>query len=463
MIYLIIIAVIIVMAFIAPAKKETTNDFNAEFGNASEHLSLFNKGFSLTGGLKATTRDMAYKNALIIGQSGSGKTSTVLIGSVFTIARGNSSMAIMDVSGEIYKLTSGYLASQGYKIICIDFGPDSDGFNPLSVCKTPDDIQRVAQILVKNSNVESKSDQFWATAGEMLLSTFMQYLKFYAAPEQQSMASVLALVETFAAEPKKIDKLFVRTDEKLLRSYKALVATPDRTLQSIIATVIATLKIFKNPAVARTTAYNSIDIPSLRKERTALFICTPVSQVNFLAPVSALLFESLFQEMLSRIPKKSECAVFFLLDELVTMRFQNLGIVYSNCRKFRCACMGLIQDERMLEMRYSSAEAHAIKTNSYSKVYLQGQPLATCIQLQETLGQKIYTNEKGMERKAHLMEASAIRMSKESIILLGSELPLRETMHPYYNHFSFNSRTKIPPYQPTRKIPFEEPPLIPLD
>jgi type IV secretion system protein VirD4 len=462
MIYTIIIGVIILFGLFSSGKKETEEKFNAEFGNADDHLSVFNLGFSLTGGRPATTRDVAFKNALIIGQSGSGKTSTVLIGSVFTLSRGNSSMAIMDVSGEIYQLTSGYLASQGYKIICIDFGENSDGFNPLATCKTPNDIQRVAQILVKNSNVESKSDQFWSTAGEMMLSTFMQYLLFYAEPEYHSMANVLAMIETFAAEPQKIDKLFVKVDEKLLRSYKALVATPDRTLQSVIATAIATLKIFKNPAVARCTAFNTVDIPSLRKEKAALFICIPVNQVNFLAPVSALLFESLFQEMLSRVPDKSECACFFLLDELVTMRFQNLGIVYSNCRKYRCGCMGLIQDERMLEMNYSSAEAHAIKTNSFSKVYLQGQPLGTSIQLQETLGQRIVVNEKGMERRMHLMEAPAIRMSKESIILLGAELPLKEKMYPYYNHYSFNARTKMTPYQATKKIPFDEPPLLPL-
>lgn len=458
----VIIGAVILLAILSSGKTDAPDTFNAEFGNAGSHLSAFNFGFSLTGGLRATTMDVAFKNALIVGQSGSGKTSTVLIGSVFTLSRGNSSMAIMDVSGEIYQLTSGYLASKGYTIICIDFGPHSDGFNPLASCTTPDDIQRVAQILVKNANVESKSDQYWSTAGEMLLSTFMQYLVFYAAPEYHSMASVLAMVETFAAEPKKLDALFVKVDEKLLRSYKALVAIPDRTLQSIISTAITTLKIFKNPSVVRTTAYNTIDIAGMRKHKTALFICIPVTQVTFLAPVSALLFESLFQEMLSRIPKKSECACFFLLDELVTMRFQNLGIVYSNCRKYRCGCMGLIQDERMLEMNYSSAEGHAIKTNSYSKVYLKGQPLATCIQLQETLGQRKQTNEKGTDRKVHLMEAPAIRMSKESIILLGAELPLKEKMYPFYNHFLFSGRTKIPPYTPMKKIPFDEPPIIPL-
>jgi hypothetical protein len=72
-------------------------------------------------------------------------------------------------------------------------------------------------------------------------------------------------------------------------------------------------------------------------------------------------------------------------------------------------------------------------------------------------------NEKGFEHKAHLMEASAIRMSKESIILLGAELPLREKMYPYYNHIIFSGRTKIPPYELTKKIPFEEPPVIMID
>lgn len=454
---------LLLVAVVAGDKKE--EGFSARFGKASDFLSMFNKGFSLTGGLRATTREVAYKNALIIGQSGSGKTSTVLIGSVFNLARGNSSMAIMDVSGEIYQKTSGYLSKKGYKIYCIDFTSHSDAFNPLMINKSQEYILKVAQTLIANSKIESKSEPYWSSASEMIISTFLQYLVFYAEPQYCSLPNVQVLLETFAAEPHKIDKLFVSTnDEKLIKSYKAIVATPERTLQSVVSTALTALRLFKTPSVARCTAINTIDIASLRKEKTALYICIPLNQVAFLAPLSALLFETLFQEMLSRIPEnKKGHSVFFLLDELITMKFQNLGLVYANCRKYLCGCIGLIQDERMLEMNYSSAEAHAIKTNSFSKVYLQGQPLATCVQLQEILGKYIEIDEKGIQRQKYLMEASAIRMSKESIILLGAELPLREKMYPYYSHPIFHRRTKIPAYRLEQKIPFTEPPLLNLD
>ena len=459
-----IICISIGVVLIIAAATSSSDEEHKGFGDLSDHLSSYSNGYALAGGLKATNLDTAYKNALIVGQSGSGKTSTVLVGSTFTLARGKASLCSMDVSGEIHKLTSGYLAKHGFNIHCIDFGPNSDGFNVFDLCRVPTDAQKVAHTIIKNSGVESKSDMYWSASAEMLLSVFMQYLILHAEPKYRSMANVVRLVETFSAEPQKTDRLFVSAkDEKLLASYKAVNAAGERTLQSTVSMALTALKIFKSPAVARCTAMSTFDFSSFRKEKTVLYICTPLNEVSFMAPISALLFESLFKEILSRIPDKSENSIFCLLDEMVTMKFQNLGLVYSNCRKYRAGCMGLVQDERMLEMNYSPAEAHAIRTNSFSKVYLKGQPLATCKMLEETLGRCAVKDERGIERMKPLMEASEIRMSSEAIILCGSSLPLKAKMTPFFDHYVLNSRTKIPPYQSERKIPFDEPPLIPLD
>lgn len=443
----VIIIGLIVLLLAAFANKVSGNSTFESIGSIT---SIFNQGFSLTGGFKAITKEMSYKNALVVGQSGSGKTSTVLIATLNSISRGNSSACILDVSGEIYALMSGYL-SKKYKIYCIDFSETSDGFNPLDTCKNVSDIQKVASIIIKNSGTESKSDPYWSASSQKLLEIFIQYMVEYTEPKYQTMANLVRMIEYFAGQPEKIDKCFARAKEDLLTAYKALISVGDKTLQSTVSTALVALKLFKNPEVARCSSMTTFDFEKFRKEKSILFINTPISDVNFLAPFSALLFEQLFKVVLSRIPHKKECAVFCVLDEMVTMKFQNLGLVYSNIRKYKGGCIGIVQDERMLEMNYTPAEAHAIRTNSFSKIYLPGQPHATCKTLEEIIGKD--------EKSKPVLAASQIRQLEEAIIICGNKKPFKEKMIPFYNHWILSVRAKYLPYKATRKIDFNIPPM----
>ncbi len=452
--YIIIGAVLLLIILTVPQEKEHGHTFTAEFITPGTFMSSFNFGFSLAGGSRATSRDIAFRNSLVVGPSGSGKTSSVIIGSIFTLARGNSSMVIMDVSGELLKLTSGYLERRrGYKVYCIDFGPSSDSFNCIGGLKTITEIQKVAFLLIKNSNIESKNDPFWSSSAEMLLSLFIEYLVFFAPVEFCNMANLVRLTDIFAGNPEKIDALFVKTrNQELVTKYKAMIAMSEKTLQSVLATVRTALKVFATPALRNCTATNTIDFSTFRKEKSVLYICTGLNDIGYYAPISALLFEAVFKEIFSRVPKKHELPIFSIIDEMASMRFQNLGLVFANCRKHRSGCIGVLQDLEMLKMSFSAGEVHAITSNSYSRVFLPGQPLKTCQELEAILGKYTYEDEKTKaEKTRQLATASEIRMFKEAIILVGNEPPIKAIPISYYNHWLLNGRTKITPFESTRQ------------
>ncbi len=90
-----VIGLALLVLIIASSKKKPDSSYSAEFVSPTTVMSVFNFGFSLAGGLRATSREIAFRNSLIVGPSGSGKTSTVLIGSIFTLARGKASMCIV--------------------------------------------------------------------------------------------------------------------------------------------------------------------------------------------------------------------------------------------------------------------------------------------------------------------------------------------------------------------------------
>src|ERR1035437_9046006 len=190
MTYIIIIAVIILLyVFLSQNDSHT---YNAKFGSNWEHLSRFNQGFSISGA-KAITQKLSYENCALFGPTGSGKTTTIIIPSAVSLAKGKSSIIFNDVSGEVYERTSSFLAHEGYKILRLDFSNSSksETFNPLLECKSISDIQKVALLVVRNSIGQSKSDPFWENGSILLISLFARYLVFHTEPEFCTLQNVL--------------------------------------------------------------------------------------------------------------------------------------------------------------------------------------------------------------------------------------------------------------------------------
>lgn len=428
-------------------QKEELTTYNATFGNEEDHLSRINHGFTITGN-KALTKEVSHTNAALFGPTGSGKSSVVIINSAVSLARGKSSIIFNDVSGEVWDRTSSYLAKKGYRIVRLDFSnsKNSESFNPLAECKSISDIQKVALLIVRNAVGETKGDPFWETSSIMMISLFARYLVFHCEPKYRTLQNVLRLIEKFSVDGEAIDRLFVRTDEELLSAYKSTVVISDKTLQSIVATTRTALSLFCDPEVCRTTANNSIDFNLLRKEPVALYVNNPLKDLMYFKPLSALFFQSLFNHVLSRIPASNERSIFFLLDEAATMKFPALSTTISNIRKFKAGILLAMQDEMSLISQYGPAEAHQIKTNCGTQIFLKGQPLHTCKELSQMLGLRTVTDEKGIERKRELLTVDEIRMSDDAIIFINNQAPLKCKTVPYYENIWMHQLTTLPPH-----------------
>jgi type IV secretion system protein VirD4 len=446
------------------SKKQKTA-YDADFMPASKILSKNGAGFNLTGS-QTLDQISSFSNASIYGPSGSGKSSSVILPSIYSIARGGATICIHDPSGELYAKSSSYLAGVcNYIVQRIDFSDSktSEGFNPLARCASISDIQKVVQLTIRNTVGDTKGDPFWDRSCAMLITLFARYLVFFATPEYRTMTNVLRLVETFAVYPKKLDRLFVETgDAELLSQYKAFIVYGDKTLQSIIATARAALNIFSDPSIIATTSVDTLDFTNFRKEKVALFVCNPTKDMHYYKPLSALFFESLFNEIMSRIPANNERPIFCLLDEAL-MKFSALSMTVSQIRKYRAGLMLVVQDYQAWVSIYGQAEAHNIRTNTFAQVYLKGQPLETCRELEAILGRFTYTDEQGIERTRLLMSADEIRKSEEAIILCGNHAPIRAKMRPYYTNWRYRKYAAMPPQPLSSKLPTTTPPLIPLD
>lgn len=434
-------------------RKEKLHTYNAGFGNGWEHLSGFNHGFCVTGS-KSLTKEASFTNCFVSGPTGSGKSSTSILGSAFSLSKGNSSIIYFDVSGELFEKSSGYLSQKRYKILRMDFSnPEySESFNPLARCKSISDIQKIAHLIILNSMGEAKTDPFWNRSSEMIISLFARYLIFHSDKQYRNLYNVLRLVEEFIINPGAIDLLFVKAnDEDLLKNYKAALVMGERTLQSVIASVRAALNLWADETVIRTTSTDTLDFELLRKEKICIYVTTPLKDLHYFKPLSALFFQCFFNEVMSAIPQKSDRAVFAIIDEAATMRFSNLSVIISNIRKYRAGVMLCMQDENALISLYGQNEAHQIKTNMGCQIFLKGQPLHTCHELSQILGKYTYTDDKGIDRSRELMTADELRMCDDAIVLIGNYAPLKCKMVPYFNNFLIHGYTQISPCSIAKK------------
>ncbi|MBK9721967.1 MAG: type IV secretory system conjugative DNA transfer family protein [Saprospiraceae bacterium] len=443
--------------------QERKTEYDADFVPASEILSKFDQGFCLTGSQCLSIRD-SYKNGVAFGGSGSGKTSTILINSALLMAKGNSSLIFNDPSHEIRLLVSGALIEFGYEIRVINYSSlNSECFNPLKRCKTISDIQKLASLLVRNSLGDAK-DPFWNKSAEAIISLFIRYLIFYAEPVHRTLYNVLHLVNVFAGSPEKIDRLIVKTkDDKMLSEYKAFVSYGDKTLSSILATVKASLTLFTDDVIASITSIDTIVFAEFRTKKIALFINNSVPDMHYYGALTSLFFQQFLNELLVRIPDKNENNIFFLLDEASSMYLPGLSTTISNIRKYNSGILLIYQDYHQLEHIYGTYEAKNITANCYAKVYLPGQPIGTCKELETILGRFEYLDEDEVRQTRQLMTADEIRMTDKAIILIGNKPPIHAQLKPYYNDWKLSSLTKLPPYEPQNKLPFNIPPLISLD
>jgi type IV secretion system protein VirD4 len=419
--------------------------YRADFMPESKVLSQSHKGFCVTGRKHISVED-SYSNAICFGGSGSGKSSRILIPSI--LGMDTSSLVTHDPSGELFQKTASAMKKKGYTVLTLNYTNPciSENFNPLHRVKSISEVKKIAKLLVTTSLGGGGKDPFWNEAAIGLLSIFIRYVLFHTQNEYHTLHNVLTLVNAFSGEPKKVDLLFVRAkDEELLREYKAYLAYDSKMLMSIVATAKTALAIFSDPDVAQVTKKDSIDFSSFRAQKTILYINNNVSDMKYYSVLSSIFFEQFFQSVMERLPQKGDIPTFFLLDEASSLYLNILPTAISNIRKYHCGILQVYQSVSQLTDLYGAAQGRNILANSYTKIYMPGQPLETAKELEQLLGKYEYTDEDNRTKMRQLLSADEIRILKDALILIGNYPAIKNPLTPYYEVRQLQKQVSLPP------------------
>ncbi len=437
--------------------------YTAEFSSSWSLLSPWNKGFCLTGD-KNLTLKLSYQNALVIASTGLGKTTTILLPTLYSLK--NSSVIVNDPSGENYLKSSGYLKEQGFIVKQLNFSkPDaSSGFNPLLRANTSSEINKVSSMLISNALGKNAKDPFWNNSAIQLLSMLISILKKQE-PQYQNLYTVRMLLNKMGASPEQVDKLFSQyADENLWDEYKSFLSADDKVISGTISTVKAALQIFSDESVAKITSTDNIDMQQFRDKPTVLFIQNSVADQKYFSTLTSIFFEQFFSFVLSRFPKEEEQNIFFLIDEASSLNMPTLQLAVSNVRKHRAGILILYQTYDQCVHQYGKHEAEAIRSNCYVKMFFAGQNLETSRELEQILGRYEYRDKDDKKIIRELMTASEVRMLKENkaIIIAGNRPPILAKLKPFYKNFRYSRLSQIPAPRTISQTCFDSVPVLPL-
>ncbi len=341
-------------------------------------------------------------NVCVVGTSGAGKTRSIVKPNLMQ-AKG--SYVVSDPKGNLAKELGPYLKKKGYEVVKMDFiHPEkSIGYNPLDYCRTTQDIQQLAYMLVyelRYGNGQGCAlDPFWDETSQMLLMALISYIK--ESDELSDEEKTLSFIPELMRECGKTDKSpgindSTRAKSKLDERMNALRlrcemegakswavnrfddfgTTPAKTFNTIVISSLAKLASFDTVEIRKMLARKCFDFRKIGQKPMAVFVV--VSDTDRSMDVLVNLFYSQLMNELCRFAD-DECKdsrlpvpVQFILDDFATnARIGNFQNIIANIRSRGISTMLMLQSETQLKAYYGD-NAQTIIDNCNTYVYMGG-------------------------------------------------------------------------------------------
>ena len=222
-------------------------------------------------------------NVLVVGTAGAGKTRSIVTPNLL---QATGSYIVTDPKGNLYHKYGKYLEKQGYSVRRLDFTDPAHSahYNMFRYIENDQDIIKTACMLTARKKGARNIDPFWDEATQLLLQALISYLKNYCAPEMQCLKSILTLSRAAAEvntdlETSKSALDYIFDDVKIrepnssaAKWYGMFRVAANRTLRSILISMNAKLGLYDSSELNEMTKTDDIDITSVGKTKTALFV-----------------------------------------------------------------------------------------------------------------------------------------------------------------------------------------------
>jgi len=392
-------------------------------------------------------------HSLVIGATGSGKTQTVILPMVHSLAKAKESMIITDPKGEIYEKTSMMLRDRGYQILLLNFRDPQNGsaWNPMELpykmyksgnqdkaIELLDDL--ALNILYDDSN--ANADPFWEKTSADYFSGVTLGL-FEDAKENEININSVSLATTVGEEKfggsTYIKEYFNAKDPNSAASINAastIMAASD-TKASIMAVFKQKIKLFASREnLSEMLSHSDVDLATIGQRPTAVFIVIHDEKKTYHSLVTILLkqiYEILIgvaQENGGGLPVRTN----FLLDEFANMPPLNdvtTMITAARSRKIRFTM--IIQNFAQLDSVYGKEDAETIRGNCGNIIYLITTELKALEEISKMCGEVKSKKDEKTASTPLVTVSDLQRMQQfEMIILRMRKQPFKTKFTPYF-------------------------------
>ena len=351
-------------------------------------------------------------NMVIIGGAGTGKTRGIVEPNLLQAA---GSYVVSDPKGNLYRKYKMYLQKKGYKVMKLDFAHPEESIkynmfkgtiDPLSLKRSNANVTKLADTIVSLQHEGTRTlDPFWDECATLLLTSVIALIRDYYDDRYLNFSNVEVIIngmdidENNADEETPIDVMFqnvekIDPDSFALQKFKSFRVAAGRTLRSIQITLNALINAYADEYIDDIMSGHDLDIPSIGKEKTALFICPSDTERTYDGLVNVV-FTQIMNGLVnyadscedSRLP----VPVRFIMDDFATnVRISEFPRMISSVRSRGISTTILIQAESQLEQYYKS-DARTILGNCDTYVYMGGGDIETAKSVAERANKTMHT------------------------------------------------------------------------
>ena len=319
------------------------------------------------------------QTTLVIGPSGSGKTWNYVVPNIRQM---NGSYVVTCDNIEKYKDTIKKLKENGYNVEIFNIADpeNSEHYNFFDYLENEEsmdlfirDISRnLTECQLNTEDLENDTSQYFAKAEILMFCSCIYYLKDYGDDQNKNLKGLYDLIMLSS----KIDengelsfgKLFnnILEESMAYKYYKKLKETVEKdTLKSVFISAALNIQPMGSEQIQKIITDDTLDLKSIRREKTALFIVLPSSDNSFQCLLTTLLIQMIYvleREKMEMIKEKEEwMPVFFMLDEFANIgRILGIDTMIQNLYGHDSVAL-IVQDINQIDRLYGKKRAEEIK------------------------------------------------------------------------------------------------------
>jgi len=362
----------------------------------------------------------------------------------------------MDPKGENAAITAKYLKSMGYNVHILNPfaipGLPNSKFNPFNFVSNNDDnvieyCDMLAEMVIPlKSYTDSNSEHFDAQS-RSILSSFILHLIDTAPKQDQNFSTLFKWVNLGGV---KLDTLL--SEMIASTSYRGILSAiiegfnetrmsgGEKEVSGIFSTLKKALEPFKNFKLQDSTATSDFDFRNIAKEKTAIFVCIPQSEMEKYAVWLRLVIGCSVKLLQKHYSKQKK--VLFILDEFPTLGYMkdfetNAGYMAGFNVSFWVILQLLPQIQNLYPKIWETFIGNAVV-----KQFIGIGDQTTANYVSQLLPDTIVMNDRGYVIKTKKLLDPVEVFSYEHIIVKFSNVdqPFSFAKHPYYENALFNSR-----------------------